>query len=137
LKKFMLLPLLIFGLVISAFGFPQANAASNNQDTAFSFIFGTDVVQRTPAREKLNYTSAYMKATSIGGPGYYRAHVTLADGTNVSNGYIYTISKNKEVFLRNWAGEWYGLPELVRIQANPAGLVPYSASGVWSPDSVQ
>ena len=135
MKKFMLLPLLIFGLVISAFGFHQAHAASNNQDTAFSFLFGTDVVQRTPPREKLNYTSAYMKATSIGGPGHYRAHVTLADGTNVANGSYYTIRPNNEVFLSNYTGEWYGLPVLVRIQASGSGI--FSASGVWSPDSVR
>jgi hypothetical protein len=137
MKKFILLPLLIFGLVMSAIGFQQVHAASNHQDTAFSFIFGADVVQRTPAREKLNYTSAYMKANSITGPGYYTAHVILANGTNVSNGYTYTVTKNKEIFLRNWAGEWYGLPVLIRIEAKPANESSYSATGVWSPDSVQ
>ncbi|MBP3038805.1 hypothetical protein J9303_04705 [Bacillaceae bacterium Marseille-Q3522] len=137
MKKFFAPSLLIFGLVISAFGIQQTQAASNHQDTPFSFLFMPGVVNQTDPRDKLNSTSAYMKATSISGPGVYEAWVALLNGTDISHNHHYNISANREYFLINYAAETYGTPVSVRIKARGVPNETYRASGVWSPDSVR
>lgn len=135
MKKLFLLSLLTFGIVMSVYGLQHANA-SNNYDTKFTFIFGQS--QQTEDREKLNYTSAYMKPESITGGNYFKGWVSLKDGTDVSGGYYYNLYEGQETFMVNYAGERYGIPVKIRIQGRQihnSGTI--AASGVWSPDSVR
>ncbi|MGE8204970.1 DUF2712 domain-containing protein [Heyndrickxia sp. NPDC080065] len=107
-----------------------SNAASNHEDSPFTFILGQN--DQTSARQKLNKTSAYMKATSING-GAYSARVTLENGTPV--GQSTTIKLGQGTKLRNYAVETYGEGVYVRIKGSLTGGVN-AASGKWSPDSI-
>lgn len=134
-KKYMLLPLLILGFVISVFGFQYAQADGNFENTRFFFNF--DDIQQTDPREKLDSTSAYMKADNISGGDAYKAWVSMKDGEDMSGGNHYTVRENREYFMTNYVVETYGTHKLIRIQGREIhGTGTFAASGVWSPDSI-
>ncbi|KYC92938.1 hypothetical protein MXL46_16100 [Heyndrickxia sporothermodurans] len=135
MKKLIVSGLVILGVLVSGFGFHYANAAGNVGDTSFTFVFGES--EHTASREKLDSTSAYIRASSIGGGSYITSWVALNNGTDISRGNHYQVPKNKDVFMKNWAYEEYGKHVLIRLEGRKiAGTSTFAASGVWSPDSV-
>lgn len=114
--------------------------ASNYQDTSFGFNFDNSQLY-TAARAKTDYTSMYMKCNSITKNTSYTAHAVGANSRTAttwidcSRGNTYTFKSAGEThFMLNWVKE-NGYP-YAKIAANPDYGYKFSASGLWSPDSV-
>ena len=117
----------------------SSSAAGNYQDTIFSFEF--EGIQRfTEFREKEDSTSAYMKCNTCTTGASYTAHVVAANESNpavsgdVSNGHTYLFTANTTYKMINYAYE-YGF-SYAAIACSPNYTYKFTASGLWSPDSV-
>ncbi len=119
--------------------------AANSTDKPYYFYFTADYkAQYTEARTKHNYTSAYMKLTSVGdGDATYKAEVVDSNGRSFSKRWTYVFNEyvlGKGIYLKNDAGEDRGTPVNVKIkgvrQYQPADASKWGAAGVWSPDSI-
>lgn len=113
--------------------------ASNYHDEAYTYYFKstTQGVANTDLREKQDDTSAYMKCDST--TYSYTAFVLGADSLysilyDASGGYHYTFSSGTVRKLINFVYE-NNLPYAC-IHAERNYSYNYSASGVWSPDSI-
>lgn len=118
-----------------------ASSAGNITDTAFTFNFSAGVSpdRYTEARAKRDDTSMYIKCTSASREFTVHAFGQTWDGR------IYNCATGSLAYQRLWAGQTRYVTNSVNEDGHPyGGLVgscdasPYSwtASGVWSPDSV-
>lgn len=121
---------------ISSIGLLSANAANNHRDTTYSFDFSIqDQWTVTDFRAKTDDSNAYMYCKS--GTAVYSAKVWGGNvdtcATDVSHGYSYKLYAGNRAFMRNWAYE-NGCSMAAIAGTRMSG--GYTASGVWSPDSV-
>lgn len=131
MKKIIIVSMLSFGLVLSAFGAHNA-FANNHGDTNFFFSFGADKNVYTDSRPKYDNSSAYIKPTTVLGGSAISANVVLKNRTSI--GPTKAAYVNQGTYLTNYAYETYGYRVQVRIKGSGAGA--QAASGVWSPDSI-
>ena len=117
-------------------GAVSSDAAGNYQDTKYVFAFEGEQTYTT-FREKRDDTSSYMKCESCTSGASYTAHVVGLSGSSiydVSNGHVYLFTTGTTYKMINYAYEngfgWAG------IAAVPNYAYEFSASGLWSPDSV-
>lgn len=121
---------------VSSVGILSANAANNHTDTTYSFDFAIqDQWTVTPFRAKKDDSNSYMYCKA--GTAVYSARVWAGEvdscAFDVSHGYTYKLYAGNRAFMRNWAYE-EGLPLAAIAGTRMSG--GYTASGVWSPDSV-
>jgi hypothetical protein len=116
--------------------------ANNSSDTSYVFNFPLGVsTTYTDARAKVDNSSAYMKLQKLVGStsASYTASVVREDGSNFSKTWYYTFNSshiNQGRYLLNYAYEDDGNVK-VRIKATRGAYKnDFSASGVWSPDSI-
>ncbi|WP_077615493.1 hypothetical protein [Caenibacillus caldisaponilyticus] len=117
--------------------------ANNYSDTNFSFTFApqSSAPVYTQARAKTDHSSSYMKLKSLSrSDGAYYASVVRKDHTNFSKTWTYRFDRtdlNVGRYLLNYAYEDDG-ETFVRIKATRAVSpnIGFTASGVWSPDSI-
>ncbi len=106
------------------------SAAGNIQDTEYS-EYSTKGVY-TDQREKLDYTSAYIKH---GGPVAINVEVH-SEGKNYSaNGSSYVVKVGQERYLPNYVKEKSN-SRYCRLFLRQQASSAYTLWGVWSPDSV-
>lgn len=113
--------------------------ASNYSDTTYNFYFKTEAggTSFTELREKQDDTSAYMKcyATTYSYTGYVVAGQNkYGCFYDASGGHRYTFNSGTVYKMINYVYE-NGYP-LAAIYAERNYSYNYSASGVWSPDSI-
>ncbi len=119
-------------------GAVATNAAGNYKDTAFEFDFCGEH-KFTEFRDKEDNTSSYMKCNSCTSGTSYTAHVVgldlyAAGIFDASRGHVYVFTEGTTCKLINYVYEdGY---EYAAIEAAPNYLYEFSASGLWSPDSV-
>lgn len=146
-KNIMISTLIVGGVITGAVA-SNAYAAGNTGDTEFYFTFPSDTTvttfAKTEERSKQDYTSAYMKMTSLtDGANGYKAEV-MDEYLNPfikRFGYVYFNDNNEDIgqYIPNYAAEERGIPVKVRIKAIciPSSVYGgWGAAGVWSPDSV-
>lgn len=112
--------------------------AGNIDDTGYSFTF-RNATNFTEMREKNDDTSMYMSCQSVSRAGVsYTAHAvgsaTVGGTKNDCSAGVYTFYAGTTRYIANYVNEWgyrYG-----GIAAAPNYSYAYTASGVWSPDSV-
>lgn len=136
--------LVLSGAVVLSIGSFTAFAAEGNYgDTTYSYGFpiGT-TTDYTDSRTKINDTSSYMKLKKLTGatsPSYI-ASVVDFNGNNFSKVWYVTFNKsslNQGRYIKNHAWEDNKKETAVRIKAvRGADKNGFSASGVWSPDSI-
>ncbi|EOR25924.1 hypothetical protein A499_03403 [Niallia nealsonii AAU1] len=136
--------LVLSGAVVLSIGSFTAFAADGNyRDEAYSYGFpiGT-TTDYTDARTKINDTSSYMKLQKLTGATSpsYTASVVDFNGNNFSKVWYVTFNKsslNQGRYIKNFAWEDNKKEVQVRIKAvRGADKNGFSASGVWSPDSI-
>lgn len=126
----------VFAVVsILQVGAVSSDAAGNYQDSVFSFDFDGEQ-KYTTFREKRDDTSSYMKCESCTSGRSYTAHVVgLKTGIqDVSNGHVYLFTAGTTYKMINYAYE--NGCTYAGIAAVPNYVYNFSASGLWSPDSV-
>ncbi|MBR4059307.1 MAG: hypothetical protein IKK03_05645 [Lachnospiraceae bacterium] len=117
----------------------SSNAAGNYRDTEYTFEFENEQLY-TRLRAKQDNTSSYMKCNTCTTGTSYTAHVVAANrDTNtpyydVSNGHTYLFTANTTYKMINYAYE-YGY-SYAAIACSPNYTYQFTASGLWSPDSV-
>lgn len=133
---------LLLGIMVLAVagGTDIVSAAGNYTDTSYNFSFQANQPNYTVSRPKRDTTSSYMKCTSCTQNTSYTAHVVATNGSSsrtyvdVSRGHVYRFTSGTTYKMLNWvreSGYSYGA-----IQGNPDYGYSFSASGVWSPDSI-
>ena len=113
--------------------------ASNYKDTTYTYYFRTDQngSDFTERREKQDDTSAYMKCEKTSFP--YTAFVVGANGLfdksrDLSGGHQYTFDTGTVYKMINYVYE--NNYKYAAIYAKRIYAYNYTASGLWSPDSV-
>lgn len=134
--KFLLLTMFILLIAVQM----NTLAAGNYGDTTFKFNFSSYQPYagwNTSFRSKLDNTSSYMKCTST--PYSYNARVMGGASTSATLGInvgspTYRFSAGTTRFMVNYVRE--NNLSAACINATPSVSYSYSASGVWSPDSI-
>lgn len=143
LSKTICLALII--MTVASLGLMSAGAAGNIRDEnyTFDFFYGSEVY--TTRREKLDYTSSYMKCTGAQTPGNsYKARVMGSSSQtsariDCSNGGAYerTFFTGSTVYVPNLVKEKSLNYACIRGNwTRGGGLSGNKFYGVWSPDSV-
>lgn len=137
----MLSLMLVMTLLICAFSVTAfATGRSNHYDSNFTFSFVNGEHEQTSYRTKTDDTNVYMKVNFC--RNEFTAHVVGANdldapyGHDCSRGYTYTVSEPGEYRMRNWVYDGAVRYKYAAIYAAPTYGFEYTASGVWSPDSI-
>ncbi len=132
-------PLALCAATLLSIGGVNTYAAGNYYDTGFSFTF-ENMQARTSTRSKLDSTSSYMYCQTMPSGRSYTAHVVALSSKNskkyidVSRGHTYKFVKGRRHKMVNFVRE-SGF-SYAAIAANPDYANKFSATGVWSPDSI-
>lgn len=134
--KKILAVLLITILAMPLFSISASAGNTSDQSVTWHFSGGNNRVLAT-FRAKYDDTSVYQKCTKTSYTYYsYVKGSYTSTGTsyNVSNGSTYTFNTGSVRYMSNYAYEWgYSYAGLVAI---PDNSKTYTASMLWSPDSV-
>ncbi len=131
-----ILALSLISLIIMLYASVSMVNANNSSDTRFRFMFFSDMYN-TELRPKTDTTSSYMSCEST--PYSYRAHVYTFDGAgntvDCSYGHYYVFNAGTTRYLINNVKE-NGYSSSGIMGKRLYYGVAYSATGLWSPDSV-
>lgn len=124
--------------LITMFGFTAPALANNHRDTEWSFTLTSYEIGRTGPRQKQDDSYTYAKLNSKSNNGQVRLWVERTyQKPDVKSARI-TLNVGQEGRISQYAYEMYGKVQvsLCVRDANPKNGMRYSASGLWSPDSV-
>lgn len=132
----------ILVLSMNTFGI-TSSAAGNYKDTTYRFDFSNDVPSYlgwvTEPRQKLDYTSSYMKCKSAPSGHSYTAFVGACNSVDDPYRYgvgspSYTFVQGTTRYMINYVKEKGYNYACIRGEAND--YATWTASGLWSPDSI-
>lgn len=132
--------ILVFSM--NVFG-TTSSAAGNYHDTTFAFSFSNYSPSYlgwvTTPREKLDYTSSYMKCKSATSGHSYVAFVGAC--RSIDDPYRYEVGSPSYTFVQGTTRYMINYVkergyDYACIKAEPNDYATWNASGVWSPDSI-
>lgn len=124
--------------LITTLGFAAPALANNHRDTEWSFTLTSYDIGRTGPRQKQDDSYTYAKLNKKSDKGQVQVWVERTyQKPDVKSAHIY-LSVGQEGRISQYAYEMYGKVQvsLCVRDANPKNGMRYSASGLWSPDSV-
>lgn len=141
MKKKFIVPLLVLSTLVFTNVISITQAAGNYSDTSYQYAFSDwqpSTGWNTVFRNKMDYTSSYMTCHAASGRSYsasVMAGKTQSDTYRISVGSPwYTFYAGTTIFMINYVKE--SSYNYASIQAKPSTSGSYTASGLWSPDSI-